>query len=151
MSYINLNMQETYNDSDNDNNNNNYNNYDNYEKRTDYDMIDESLIPSNPSIDNYNQTFYELYTKIKQERHKIDVLIKLLDDYIIIPTRVNFDETLEVSIRCLRALSYASTKKWGTNQNLARLIMADIFFPEAFYWQSVYDDTWNDELQNIGF
>ena len=116
----------------------------------DYDTIDEALIPVNSSIDGYNQNFYEIYNKIRMERGKIPDLIKSLDDYIIIPTKINFDKDLEITVKCLRALSFASTKYWGTNQNLARLILIDIFFSDAFFWDSVYDDTWNEELQSFG-
>ena len=127
------------------------NNYEEeYDNTVDYDLIDENLIPVNPSIDNYNQHFYELYEKIRTGRTAIPDLIKSLDDYIIVPKKINFDEDLEITVNCLRALSYASTKYWGTHQNLARMILVDIFFSEAFYWQSVYEDTWNEELQSFG-
>jgi len=116
----------------------------------DYDIIDEALIPMNSSIDNYNQHFYELYEKIRSGRTLIPDLIKSLDDYIIIPKKINFDEDLEITVNCLRALSYASTKYWGTHQNLARMVLVYIFFSYAFFWDSVYDDTWNEELLSFG-
>ena len=115
-----------------------------------HDIIDEALIPMNSSIDNYNQHFYELYEKIRTGRTVIPDLVKSLDDYIIIPKKINFDKDLEITVNCLRALSYASTKYWGTHQNLTRMILVDIFFPEAVCWQSVYDDTWNEELMSFG-
>ena len=120
------------------------------ENTHDYDIIDEALIPMNSSIENYNQHFYELYEKIRTGRTVIPDLVKSLDDYIIIPKKINFDEDLEITVNCLRALSYASTKYWGTHQNLARMVLVDIFFSYAFFWDSVYDDTWNEELLSFG-
>jgi hypothetical protein len=116
----------------------------------DINDIDENYIPVNSTINNYNEHFYELYCKIKLLRCELTNINESLKDYIIQPIKINLDEDLEISVKCLKSLIYLIKKKNISNQHIVRLMMCDIFYSDIFIWDSIYDDTWNEELQILG-
>lgn len=140
--------------SDNSNINSDYINEDEYLKNNKNNIkninnFNQQLIPTHSLIDNYNEKFYELLLQIPYIKNALEDNLKNMNQYIIKPTKIKLDD-YEVSYKCFDILCYIKNKKWCTNQNFTRIILADLYFNNCFNWNSIYDNTWNQELLNFG-
>jgi len=147
---------------ENSSNEENENDDDNYDEQDDRDEFfeaqevqyrvpefDEQFIPGNSIVERYNQEFYNILKQIPEIKRSFRNINEYIQQHIIPPQYVVVAGR-GISLKSYDAIKYVVEQSWGTDQTIARLLVAAIHIGSIFNWNTVYSPDWQQELLTYG-